>query len=251
MRALSLIIFLTIWAAPLWAEESVGQLILDEGQAKIDRNHLDIVLLKPGKQEKVEVGDELFIGDASRARLVLANGNGELRLYSKSLVRLYNTGKKNLIGLPIGKALVELNDSANLEITTANSRLSTKGAKVLVWMQGKETWVLMLKGSGQVINLVDPEKQVSLQAGQATAVYQNEAPSPPLAFDPETLSEALNLDSNQPALKLRQLWPLPLPPIPPKGPLNKSSKSERDRIDEVEQQLDQAREQINEIQKRD
>jgi len=190
MRKFILVFLMIFIFTPLSFCQEAGKIVSAQGRVDI---------FKEGSQEAVPaIGDDLIsVGDSIRTKsgskaLVFFRDKSVLKLAqnSKVLIKDYQLDDRErrvsaVIELSRGKARViiaKTPSGASFVIKTPNTEGTVKGSDVTAFYQAGNSGMFVSEGKMSVINLAHPDKDITVPAGNACAVLEQDLPKGPRPY---------------------------------------------------------------------
>lgn len=209
MKAFVITVIFALAAAPSWAQEANGVMMVVKGDIKVTSG-------KDGKTEGAKVGRKVFAGDSimagpdSRAKVVMSDRNIlNVSPDSKIVIEKYATDakgeSKNVeIKVEYGKVRAQIEqkydgDKSKFNIKTPTAVAGVRGTDFITGFnrQTRQTSVVTFSGMVAVGNM-GPNGQIQnavfVRPGQTTNVGAGATPEPPKAMPKEDLNQ-MNQDS--------------------------------------------------------
>ncbi|MDT8448381.1 MAG: FecR domain-containing protein [bacterium] len=185
----------------LWAAQPVGLLLLEEGSVQLLRGEQPHLLYKNGQSLRLQEGDRIITGAASRARVSFIAAGEEIMLFSKTHLDLSGpdpTGTRRRLRLPKGKARIRVDRTqGQLTLTCLTTLVTVQKAELVVESEEGSVRVSLFQGRAEVSNLAYPEELRRLKAGRWTQVNRMSPPDPPRSLNPAAKLDLLSKESGQ------------------------------------------------------
>lgn len=174
-----------------YAAEEVGHAASLTGRVDIFRSQDPKTAVPLHEDEVVFAGDSIRTKSGSKAQLEFKD-RSVLRIAqnSKVVIKQYSLDHKNerkaaAIEVSRGKVravISKMKDVASFIITTPNAEGTVIGSDIVVSYQAGNSFIFVNQGRMSVVNIVHPEKSVSVSAGSSVIILQKDLPVRPRPF---------------------------------------------------------------------